>query len=288
MRDLHFKTKTHQAWAGIVSTVDRGNFVFVHIRSSKTGKELNNYKLPADLAEQVEKIKSYSALVAYAKANQITDSASNAPSGSDSTSVPSCPVPVPTPAKSSEQGQGILFLEYESTGRGKNTEICEIAVVDQDKNVLFYSLVKPTKRITPDSTKAHGITNDDVGLAPSFADIWQSLTRVIGRKTLAFYNAEQTKRVLRQSCGMAFDSEIPKHFYTLFPHNKVVCLQRMYAQFYGEYSKVTRDYELWNINYACTQQGIVWRDVPNKRADGTAIKAARLYSHIQAYWGAVA
>lgn len=241
-----------------------------------------SYFLAPKHYKKLASYKSVSALVKYAKANQITESAIN------SAAVTSCPVPVPTPAKSSEQGQGILFLEYESTGRGKNTEICEIAVVDQDKNVLFYSLVKPTKRITPDSTKAHGITNDDVGLAPSFADIWQSLTRVIGRKTLAFYNAEQTKRVLRQSCGMAFDSEIPKHFYTLFPHNKVVCLQRMYAQFYGEYSKVTRDYELWNINYACTQQGIVWRDVPNKRADGTAIKAARLYSHIQAYWGAVA
>lgn len=40
--------------------------------------------------------------------NQITDSASDAHSGSDSASVTLCPVPALTPAKSSEWGQGIL------------------------------------------------------------------------------------------------------------------------------------------------------------------------------------
>lgn len=44
--------------------------------------------------------------------NQITDSASDAHSGSDSASVTSCPVPASTPAKSSEQGQDISFSRW--------------------------------------------------------------------------------------------------------------------------------------------------------------------------------
>ncbi|MGP4865029.1 hypothetical protein ACTXGK_12640 [Psychrobacter sp. T6-5] len=268
MRDLHFKTKTHQAWAGIVSTVDRGNFVFVHIRSSKTGKELNNYKLPADLAEQVEKIKSYSALVAYAKANQITDSASDAHRGSDSSSVPSCPAPALTPAKSSEQERGILFVEVDTVGRGKDTEIIEISVVDNTENVLFHSRVRPSKPYK------------DVPMGePSFAEIWQGLSNAIGRADIAFYNADFTKRYILQSIAKAFDTPKPEHFYTLFPYNKVICVGERYKEFNNYRLGYFCNYGLQHINSACGQSGLFWKDVSNSPS-GNAIKSARLWKYL--------
>lgn len=143
MRDLHFRTKTHQAWAGIVSTADRGNFVFVHIRSSKTGRELNNYKLPAASAEQVQNIKSYTALVAFAKANQITDSVSDAHSGSDSASVTPCPVPAPAPAKSAAKGQGILFV---SKTKKLNQNVTGLLLECLDSARLYSPLLLPLCR----------------------------------------------------------------------------------------------------------------------------------------------
>lgn len=69
-----------------------------------------SYFLDPKHYKKLASYKSVSALVKYAKANQITDSASDAHSGSDSASVTSCPAPAPAPAKSAAKGQGILFV----------------------------------------------------------------------------------------------------------------------------------------------------------------------------------
>lgn len=221
--------------------------------------------------ENLKKLQSYksvSALVRYAKANQITDSASNAHSGSDSASVTSCPVPAPTPAKSSDQGQGILFVEVETVGRGKDAEIIEISVVDSTENVLFNSRVSPSK---PYKDVAMG--------SPSFADIWKPFSNVIGRADIAFYNADFTKRMILQSIAKAFDTPIPGHFYTLFPHNKVICVGERYKDFNNYRLGYFRNYGLQYINSACGQSGLFWRDVSNT-ASGNAIKSARLYKYL--------
>lgn len=269
MRDLHFKTKTHQAWAGIVSTADRGNFVFVHIRSSKTGRELNNYKLPAVLAEQVQNIKSYTALVKYAKANQITDSASDADSGSDSASVTPCPAPAPAPAKSAAKGQGILFVEVDTIGRGKKAEIIEISVVDSSSKLVYFSKIKP-------SNPQNVVPSD----SPSFASAWKSFSDAIGRADIAFYNADHSKRMILQSIAKAFDTPMPEHFRTLFPYNEVICVGERYKDFNNYRLGYFRNYGLQHINSACGQSGIQWRDLSNRSA-GNAIKCSRLYKYLE-------
>lgn len=179
-----------------------------------------------------------------------------------------CPVPASTPAKSSEQGQGILFVEVETAGRGKDAEIIEISVVDSAETVLFHSRVRPIK------------PKKDVPIAsPSFSEIWKPLSNAIGRADIAFYNAEHSKRMILQSIAKAFDTPIPKHFYTLFPHNKVVCIGERYKDFNNYRLGYFRNYGLQHINSACGQSGLFWRDVSNE-ASGNAIKSARLYKYL--------
>lgn len=227
-----------------------------------------SYFLDPKHYKKLASYKSVSALVKYAKANQITDSASNAHSGSDSASVTSCPVPVPTPAKSLEQVQDILFVEVETVGRGKDAEIIEISVVDSAETVLFHSRVSPSK---PYKDVAMG--------SPSFADIWKPFSNVIGRADIAFYNADFTKRMILQSIAKAFDTPIPEHFYTLFPHNKVICIGERYKEFNNYRLGYFRNYGLQHINSACGQSGLFWRDVTNS-ASGNAIKSARIYKYL--------
>lgn len=227
-----------------------------------------SYFLDPKHYKKLASYKSVSALVKYAKANQITDSASNAHSGSDSASVTSCPAPAPTPAKSSDQGQGILFVEVETVGRGKDAEIIEISVVDSAETVLFHSRVSPSKPYK------------DVAMSsPTFAEIWKPLSNVIGRADIAFYNADFTKRMILQSIAKAFDTPIPEHFYTLFPHNKVICVGERYKEFNNYRLGYFRNYGLQYINSACGQSGLFWRDVSNS-ASGNAIKSARLYKYL--------
>ena len=182
--------------------------------------------------------------------------------------VTSCPVPASTPAKSSEQGQGILFVEVETVGRGKDAEIIEISVVDSAETVLFHSRVRPSKPYK------------DVPMAsPSFAEIWKQLSNAIGRADIAFYNANYSKRMILQSIAKAFDTPTPEHFYTLFPHNKVICVGERYQEFNNYRLGYFRNYGLQYINSACGQSGLLWRDVSSS-SSGKAIKSARLYKYL--------
>ena len=227
-----------------------------------------SYFLDPKHYKKLASYKSVSALVKFAKANQITDSASNAHSGSDSASVTSCPAPAPTPAKSSEQGQGILFVEFETAGRGKDNEIIEISVVDSAENVLFHSRVSPTKPLKDVPTGY-----------PALSELWARFGAVIGRSDIAFYNADVSKRALLRSVGKAFDTPTPEHFYTLFPYNKVICVGERYKEFNNYRLGYFRNYGLQHINSACGQSGLFWRDVSNS-ASGNAIKSARLYKYL--------
>lgn len=269
MEQKTFYTKTRRADAHFIgNTGYHVKQLVVSVHSLKTGKNLTVYRLPLDLSNEVSKINSYSALVAFAKANQITDSASNAHSGSDSASVTSCPAPAPTPAKSSEQGQGILFVEFETAGRGKDNEIIEISVVDSAENVLFHSRVSPTKPLKDVPTGY-----------PALSELWARFGAVIGRSDIAFYNADVSKRALLRSVGKAFDTPTPEHFYTLFPYNKVICVGERYKEFNNYRLGYFRNYGLQHINSACGQSGLFWRDVSNS-ASGNAIKSARLYKYL--------
>ncbi|MGP5225343.1 hypothetical protein [Psychrobacter aquimaris] len=269
MEHRTFYTKTRRADAHFIgNTGYHVKQLVVSVHSLKTGKNLTVYRLPLDLSNEVSKINSYSALVAFAKANQITDSASNAHSGSDSASVTSCPVPASTPAKSSEQGQGILFVEFETAGRGKDNEIIEISVVDSAENVLFHSRVSPTKPLKDVPTGY-----------PALSELWARFGAVIGRSDIAFYNADVSKRALLRSVGKAFDTPTPEHFYTLFPYNKVICVGERYKEFNNYRLGYFRNYGLQHINSACGQSGLFWRDVSNS-ASGNAIKSARLYKYL--------
>lgn len=258
MEHRTFYTKTRRADAHFIgNTGYHVKQLVVSVHSLKTGKNLIVYRLPLELSNEVFKTKSYSALVAYAKANQIQQSA-----------VTPCPVPASTPAKSSEQGQGILFVEVETVGRGKDAEIIEISVVDSAETVLFHSRVSPSKPYK------------DVAMSsPTFAEIWKPFSNAIGRADIAFYNADHSKRMILQSIAKAFDTPTPEHFYTLFPHNKVLDVGLRYELYNNKFPRLPCSAGRQHINSACGQSGLFWRDVSNN-ASGNAIKSARLYKYL--------
>ena len=65
-----------------------------------------------------------------------------------------------------------LIFDCESTGIGDNDEIIGMAVFDTRTHVaLINTLIRPVEPISAESSSLHGITNDDVRYAPSFAEI---------------------------------------------------------------------------------------------------------------------
>lgn len=255
------------------------------------------YFLAPEHYKKLAAYKSVAALVKYAQANQIQPPAET-----------SCPVPAPVPAKFAAKGRGILiernssapcasatanvpydgngnagtsqlplFIDTETTGISRNDEIVEIAIVDINENILFQSLVKPSKPIPKKATDIHGITNKMVASAPSFAQIWGKINKICASRHLVFYNSRFDKRMMVQSANAAYGSDAKFKFWQLFdtrtaPH-ETTCVMRRYVS-------LTSYYRWQTLINACNQQGIKCDDVPNHRAAGDAIKTVRLYKSL--------
>lgn len=51
-----------------------------------------------------------------------------------------------------------VFLDTETTGARRMSEIIEICILDEDGQTLFHSLLNPTTEIEPIATAVHGLT----------------------------------------------------------------------------------------------------------------------------------
>jgi DNA polymerase-3 subunit epsilon len=177
-----------------------------------------------------------------------------------------------------------LFIDTETTGLSSHDEIVEISIVDINEQILFTSLIKPTKRIPQSATNIHGITNDMVAKSPTFYQIYPKLQKLIQGKTCVFYNAELDLSKIVNSYRKSFDKDNPilsdgfRHSYAnylLFKGAKTFCLM----DFYSNWANRRRWQTLMS---ACHQMHVVTSDVKNHRATGDAIKTARLYRALQA------
>lgn len=92
-----------------------------------------------------------------------------------------------------------LFLDTETTGLGLDDEVVEVAVVDATGKVLLETLVKPAMRIPAKATAIHGITDEMVAGAQTFAEVHLRLLELLNGKTVVIYNADYDRRLLRQS-----------------------------------------------------------------------------------------
>ncbi len=70
-----------------------------------------------------------------------------------------------------------IYLDTETTGLERSDEIIEISIVDDEGQVVFDSLVKPSQPIPADSTRIHGITDADVLGARSWPVVWPAGAR---------------------------------------------------------------------------------------------------------------
>ncbi|MCX6054682.1 MAG: 3'-5' exonuclease [Chloroflexi bacterium] len=92
-----------------------------------------------------------------------------------------------------------IYLDTETTGLGKNDEIVEISILDQDGDILISSLVKPSQLIPLEVQKIHGITNEMTVSAPSWPVLWPEIRNALFGRTIAIYNAPFDLRMMQQT-----------------------------------------------------------------------------------------
>ncbi len=144
--------------------------------------------------------------------------------------------------------QPYLVLDTETTGLNDG-EICQIAVLSSEGDVLLNSLVKPVRRIPYSATQIHGITDAMVGDAPSWKDISPSLMEILRGQQVVVYNAVYDRRMMEQSAMVA---GLPRVDWTAI--GMWWCAMEAFAEIYGQRGR--HGYKWQKLSTAARYYGI--------------------------------
>lgn len=146
------------------------------------------------------------------------------------------------------QSGDFLILDTETTGLGNGAEVCQIAEIDGAGHILLNSYVRPLQAIPPDATRIHGITNESVSSAPTFADIASDLKLLLEGRHLIIYNAAYDMRILNQSDPSMFDWwDVPA---------SVWCAMEAFSPIYGEWNSYHGNYRWQRLSTAAQYYGV--------------------------------
>src|SRR6266699_6797910 len=80
-----------------------------------------------------------------------------------------------------EQRTPFLLLDTETTGKleHRGFQIVEVAIVNQDGQVLYQSLCKPDIAMPSEASEVSGITDAQLASAPTMTEIWPDVVQVL-------------------------------------------------------------------------------------------------------------
>ena len=127
-----------------------------------------------------------------------------------------------------------VVLDTETTGLDGRDEVVQIAIVAPDGKVLMDTLIRPQDHIPARATAIHGITDDRVANAPSFAEIFPRLAAILEGKIVICYNAAFDSRLLRQTAARNKTGWLTVEW---------DCAMEQYARYFGQWSERNRSYQ---------------------------------------------
>ena len=94
-----------------------------------------------------------------------------------------------------------IIIDTETSGLGERDVVLEIAALDGNGIVLLDTRVKlpPRKRIGAKSQQVHGITREDLKVAPMWSDVRKKLDMIANGKECIAYNASFDRRIIEQT-----------------------------------------------------------------------------------------
>ncbi|MEJ5201997.1 MAG: 3'-5' exonuclease [Anaerolineales bacterium] len=164
--------------------------------------------------------------------------------------------------------QNPIYLDTETTGLGINDEIVEIALMDDNENILYQSFVRPTQSIPLSTTAIHGITDEMVRNAPSWQKVWTEIRNITQNRLIAIYNADFDLRMMKQSMAR-YRLPWSQNFST-------ECIMKLYAAYNGEWDSRRMSYRFISLEQAGRQCGIL---LPNAHRALADVKLARALLH---------
>ncbi|WP_426811698.1 3'-5' exonuclease (plasmid) [Pseudomonas sp. WOUb67] len=147
-------------------------------------------------------------------------------------------------------GGNCLVLDTETTGVGRNDEVCEITIIDASGAVLLDTLVRPTQPIPAEARAIHRITDAMVANAPSWPELAEQYAAITADRTVVMYNAAFDKRLLSQTHAL--------HGLTA-PALTTSCAMLLYSEWDGQYDRA-RDSWMWRKLIEAADECGVWEE----------------------------
>ena len=151
-------------------------------------------------------------------------------------------------------GQDPLVFDTETTGLGNSDEIVQIAVITVEGEPLLDTLVRPTRPIPAQVIRIHGITDADVRLAPTGAEVCAELARILDGRLVCSYSAPFDSRLLEQTAA-AWQAPAASF--------RAECVMRLYADYAAQWDarwaaeRGSRGANRWfNLGMAARQCGL--------------------------------
>lgn len=135
-----------------------------------------------------------------------------------------------------KSGERYLILDTETTGL-TNAEIVDIAIIDNQANVLLNTLVKPVNPIPAAASKIHGITMDMVADAPGWDTVHDIVYGLIYRQHVVVYNAKFDRHMLYSSDEHCNIGGMPWRDVATW-----YCCMEGYAAYYGDWNSYHNSY----------------------------------------------
>lgn len=133
-----------------------------------------------------------------------------------------------------------LILDTETTDL--DGLIVQLAVIDIEGSVLFDTLVNPGMPIPAEATKIHGITDEMVAQAPTFADIEPALRATLSGRRVSGYNVNFDWGILHNELRRLH--ELGPTDYGWLTEIQWRDVMVKYAAWCGEWSEYHGDYRL--------------------------------------------
>lgn len=131
-------------------------------------------------------------------------------------------------AKAWVADQSTLVLDTETSGlpKHKASEVVEISILNMAGDVVFSSLVKPINKVPKEAIDIHGISNEMLEAAPSWADIHDQVISILEKANyILAYNADFDLGMIEKTAGM-HGCSVPKSISSNFD-----CVMKRYTAY---------------------------------------------------------
>ena len=101
-----------------------------------------------------------------------------------------------------------VILDTETTGliegfeKNPNAEVIELAIISAGGEVLYNARFKPIYKIPEHVIEIHGITNEALKKAPSFAKKYPEILKILHGKIVVAYNSRFDQKIIENTCRL--------------------------------------------------------------------------------------